>query len=142
MPASPIVVIGALVCAVLGGFTHLGPPEMIFFEQSGLARSFADPPTTRPLDETLTNPSLNSRKKDAYARAISFIRQERFAEALTFIRKQPTELRNWPGLAVLEAGLLTASEPQEAIEKYYAVINQKQRDLHWGRAMTGYRLAL
>jgi soluble lytic murein transglycosylase-like protein len=73
---------------------------------------------------------------------VSFIRQERFAEALALIKKQPKDIRQWPGLWVLEAGLISAAEPNRALDIYYQIINQKVRDRHWARAMAGYRLIL
>jgi soluble lytic murein transglycosylase-like protein len=73
---------------------------------------------------------------------VAFISQERFDEALAVITRQPPEIRGWAGLAALEAGLVSAKDPQRALDLYYRVINGKERDRHWARAMGGYRTIL
>jgi soluble lytic murein transglycosylase len=88
------------------------------------------------------NPSLSARRRQAYQRAVSFIMEERFDEALAFIRKQSASIRDFRGLKVLEAGLLSASDVRQSLELYYQVINSKGRDRHWSRAMVGYRYTL
>jgi soluble lytic murein transglycosylase len=87
-------------------------------------------------------PSLHGRRAEVYGRAVSFIREERFDEALALIRKQPREIREWPGVWALEAGLISVSDPNRALDIYYKIINQKVRDRHWSRALAGYCLIL
>ncbi|MDR1296588.1 MAG: lytic transglycosylase domain-containing protein [Deltaproteobacteria bacterium] len=87
-------------------------------------------------------PSLHARRREVYDRAVDFIRGERFQEALSLVRRQPPELREWPGISVLEAGLVSVSDPGLALDLYYKIINQKVRDRHWARAAAGYRLVL
>jgi tetratricopeptide (TPR) repeat protein len=83
--------------------------------------------------------SLYGRRKAAYDRAVSFIKAESFSEALTFIRRQSRDVRDWPGLSALEAGLISASSPKEALAIYDRLLNGKSRDRHWARALAGYR---
>ncbi|MDR2455180.1 MAG: lytic transglycosylase domain-containing protein [Deltaproteobacteria bacterium] len=73
---------------------------------------------------------------------MDFISQERFEEALAVIVRQPPEIRAWTGLAALEAGLVSAKDPQKSLDLYYKVINGKVRDRHWARALAGYRTIL
>ncbi|MDR2302329.1 MAG: lytic transglycosylase domain-containing protein [Deltaproteobacteria bacterium] len=128
-----------LLMAALSGAVEPGPPRPIF-----------DPaPSPNPLVSSLPAevlppkfPSLYGRRAEVYDRAVAFIREERFPEALALIRKQPKEIREWRGVWVLEAGLISVSDPNRALDIYYAIINQKVRDRHWARAMAGYRLIL
>ncbi|MDR0356489.1 MAG: lytic transglycosylase domain-containing protein [Deltaproteobacteria bacterium] len=126
----------AFLTAVLLGPVELGPPVL---DQGRLRPR---PPDVVQPGPAPKYPSLQARRSDVYDRAVAFIREERFDEALSLIRRQPPDLRSWSGLAVLEAGLISVSEPQNALELYYKIINQKVRDRHWARAIAGYRLVL
>jgi soluble lytic murein transglycosylase-like protein len=116
-----------------------GPPEAVFFE---FPRSVVLPSAAVQAAPPPKNPSLHGRRSAAFERTASFIAEERFDEALAFARRQPRELRDWAGLAALEAGLISAAQPAEALEIYYRVINGPVRDRHWARALAGYRLTL
>ncbi|MDR0622714.1 MAG: hypothetical protein LBJ61_12720, partial [Deltaproteobacteria bacterium] len=113
-----------------------GPPRPIF--DGTPSPTFVSPDRITPPKY----PSLHGRRSEVYDRAVSFIREERYAEALALIRKQPREIREWPGVWALEAGLVSSSDPSRALEIYYKIINQKIRDRHWARALAGYRLIL
>ena len=118
-----------------------GPPRPIFEEtpnSASVSLALVSPAQITPPKY----PSLHGRRSEVYDRAVSFIREERYAEALALIRKQPREIREWPGVWALEAGLVSSSDPNRALEIYYKIINQKVRDRHWARALAGYRLIL
>ncbi|MDR3134756.1 MAG: hypothetical protein LBU69_01530, partial [Deltaproteobacteria bacterium] len=93
-----------VLLAALVGTTDLGPPRPIFDPSPS-------PPLSSPADLSQVvppkYPSLYGRRSDVYDRAVLFIREERFSEALALIRKQSREIREWPGIWVLEAGLLS-----------------------------------
>ncbi|MDR1111926.1 MAG: transglycosylase SLT domain-containing protein [Deltaproteobacteria bacterium] len=132
------VLSACLVLAALLGAPGLGPPRPVFDPVPGPVLSPAAPPEA----PGPRYPTIHARRSEVYDRAVLFISQERFAEALALIRKQPRDIREWPGVRVLEAGLLSVSRPAEALDIYYRIINQKVRDRHWARAMAGYRLVL
>jgi soluble lytic murein transglycosylase-like protein len=115
------------------------PPSPVFFESGRIDSAPAVAPAETPAPRS---PSLHHQRVLARRSAVSFISQERFDEALTLIRKQPPEIRGWAGLAALEAGLVSASDPAKALEMYYRVINGESRDRHWARALAGYRFTL
>ncbi|MDR2443479.1 MAG: lytic transglycosylase domain-containing protein [Deltaproteobacteria bacterium] len=115
-----------------------GPPRLSFFESA--PQKTLPPPNIEAIP--MKNPTLHSRRAQARARAVGFIIEERFTEALAFIRRQSGELRDWPGLASLEAGLVAGRDPLEALDIYYRIINGPARDRHWVRALNGYRVIL
>jgi soluble lytic murein transglycosylase-like protein len=128
-----------LLVAALAGASDLGPPQLIFDQKS--SPSIISP--TAPANVVPPKyPSLHSRRSEAYDRAVLFIREERFSEALALIRKQPKEIREWSAMEVLEAGLISVTDPKRSLDIYYKIINQKVRDRHWTRALAGYRLIL
>jgi soluble lytic murein transglycosylase-like protein len=88
------------------------------------------------------NPSLLGRRLQAYDAAVSLIREESFAEALAYVRRLPRDLRDWVGLASLEAALVSPQDPQEAYRLYDKILNAKERSAHWARALVGYRSLL
>ena len=90
----------------------------------------------------MKNPTLRYRRAEARARVVDFISQERFEEALGVINRQPPEIRGWAGIAALEAGLVSTKDPRRALDLYYNVVNGKERDRHWARALAGYRTIL
>jgi soluble lytic murein transglycosylase-like protein len=114
----------------------LGPPRLIFFDFPSA------PIISRKAYSSPESPSRYGRQQAAYRRAVGFIREEKFAEALTFLRKQSSELRAWPGLAGLEAGLLSVAQPKEALAIYDRILVGKVRDRYWVRALAGYRVLL
>jgi soluble lytic murein transglycosylase-like protein len=116
-----------------------GPPSPLFFESAPAQ------PAPRKLTSGIKPPqnqTLHTRRAEALAKAISFISTERFDEALAFIRRQNPELRDWSGLASLEAGLISVKDPEQALDIYYRIINGKTKDHHWVRALNGYRVTL
>jgi soluble lytic murein transglycosylase len=70
---------------------------------------------------------------------VDLIRQERFSEALAFLRSQPREARSWRGTRSLEAALVSRDAPAEALLIYDEILNSDERELHWTRALGGYR---
>ncbi|MDR1870767.1 MAG: lytic transglycosylase domain-containing protein [Deltaproteobacteria bacterium] len=125
--------IGLLVAAL--GSEALGPPRPIFFDF---------PPTPPALVQAYSapaSPSRYGRRKAAYERLVAFIRAEKFDEAGAFIKKQSPELRSWPGIAALEAGLLSSVDPKKSLEIYDKVL-KGDRDRYWVRALAGYRSLL
>jgi hypothetical protein len=122
--------------ALLGG-TSLGPPVPNFYEYSSLTSY------PKELQSNKSQPpevlSLYGRRMDAYNRAVNLIKEEKFQEALTFITKQSLEIKSWSGVAALEAGLLSVSKPEAALKIYDKLLNAPKKDLHWARALAGYR---
>jgi tetratricopeptide (TPR) repeat protein len=109
----------------------------VFTEYPSLSKSSLD-----PIDIEIETPSLHGRRKIAYERAVNFIKAESFTEALAFIRRQPKDLREWRGLRSLEAALLSRDKPSDALLIYDEILNSKERDLHWTRALSAYRYLL
>ncbi|MDR2142636.1 MAG: lytic transglycosylase domain-containing protein [Deltaproteobacteria bacterium] len=106
---------------------------------------FDFPPPPPPLAQSAPAPeslSRHGRRQAAYQRLVSFIREEKFDEALQFIRRQSNELRSWPGLAALEAGLLSVADPAASLSLYDQILRGKNRDRYWVRALSGYRALL
>jgi soluble lytic murein transglycosylase-like protein len=88
-------------------------------------------------------PSLFGRRNEAYERAVAFIQEERYAEALSFIRRSPRDIRGWTGLMGLEAALLSRGDPREALVLYDRILGSKERGgIHWVRGLTGYKFLL
>jgi soluble lytic murein transglycosylase len=123
-----------MLVALLAG--SQGPPQMIFFD--------IPPPVIlrQKAQSTPESPSRYGRRQAAYQRVVDFIRQEKFGEALALLRKQSSELRAWPGLAGLEAGLLSSTAPTEALAIYDRILKSDVRDRYWVRALAGYRFLL
>jgi soluble lytic murein transglycosylase-like protein len=70
---------------------------------------------------------------------VALIREEKFKDALAFVRRQTKEVREWTGIMSLEAALLSQSDPGEALGVYDRIFAGKSRDVHFSRALTGYR---
>lgn len=137
--------LGVFAALVLAGLAGLGannasaPPSPLFFEiRQPQAAIRAQGAEIAPLK----NPTLRYRREEARFRVVELISQERFDEALAAIVRQPSEIRDWPGIAALEAGLISVKDPQRALDLYYRIINGKTRDRHWARALAGYRTIL
>ncbi|MDR2338733.1 MAG: lytic transglycosylase domain-containing protein, partial [Deltaproteobacteria bacterium] len=120
----------------------LAPPALgsspLFFGPLGPTRPGENPPARADIP----NPTLHGRRSAAYDRAVGLIRQERFQEALAFLRRQPRDLRDWDGLRSLEAALVSQDSPPQALLLYDRILNSKERDMHWARALGGYRYLL
>jgi hypothetical protein len=127
--------IGLLLAALQAG--TLGPPDPVFFDFPPAP----PPPVTQacPAPESL---SRHGRRQAAYLRLVSFIREEKFSDALQFIYKQSQDTRAWSGLAALEAGLLSVADPQKSLALYDRILQSDNRDRHWVRALAGYRVLL
>jgi soluble lytic murein transglycosylase-like protein len=87
-------------------------------------------------------PSLFGRRNDAYEKAVAFIREERYAEALAFVRRAPRDVRGWTGLMSLEAALLSRENPRAALDLYDRILDSDERGLHWVRGLSGYKFLL
>jgi soluble lytic murein transglycosylase len=86
--------------------------------------------------------SRHGRRQAAYRRLVGFIREEKFDEAVKFVKKQTHDLRSWPGLAALEAGLLSSAQPRESLILYDRILKDGAKDRYWVRALAGYRALL
>ncbi|MDR2612946.1 MAG: transglycosylase SLT domain-containing protein [Deltaproteobacteria bacterium] len=87
-------------------------------------------------------PSLFGRRLDAYERAAGLIREERYSEALAFLRRSPRDVRDWEGIMSLEAALLTREDPWAALQLYDRILGSDNRGVHWARALSGYKFLL
>ncbi|MDR2353656.1 MAG: transglycosylase SLT domain-containing protein [Deltaproteobacteria bacterium] len=94
-----------------------------------------NPEFTPPLEAQ----SLFGRRLLSYEKVVAMIKAEKFSEALTFVRRLPKDIRDWIGLRSLEAALVSSQKPQEALVIYDGILNGKVRDIHWVRALIGYR---
>lgn len=88
------------------------------------------------------NPSLHGRRMEAYQRTVSFIREERYSDALAYIRRAALPIRDWRGLMTLEAALISQNESSEALKLYDKIFDAKERDVHFVRALMGYKFLL
>ncbi|MDR0549506.1 MAG: transglycosylase SLT domain-containing protein [Deltaproteobacteria bacterium] len=127
------------ICLFLAALSvnALGPPQPIFFD-------FPPPPpkVTLKAESPPASLSRHGRRLVAYERAVAFIRAEKFDEALKFIQKQTLEVKSWPALAALEAGLSSAAKPAESLALYERILKDSPKDRYWVRALAGYRALL
>jgi soluble lytic murein transglycosylase-like protein len=112
-------------------------PSFVFFEYPGAISNTFDDTYVE-----IENPSLHGRRSIAYRRAVDLIRDEKFTEALTYIRRQPKDIRQWRGVRSLEAALLSKDKPKDALLIYDEILNHKERELHWVRSLGAYRYLL
>jgi tetratricopeptide (TPR) repeat protein len=110
---------------------------MLFFERPYQGVSLF-PESGGPVPEP-TAQSVFGKRLAAYERTVTLIREEKFSDALAFIRRQSKEVREWLGLMSLEAALLTRSDSSEALKIYDRIFSGKERNLHFSRALTGYK---
>jgi soluble lytic murein transglycosylase-like protein len=87
-------------------------------------------------------PTLYGRRIEAYDKAVGLIREERYSEALAFIRSGSKDIRGWDGIMSLEAALLSQEDPQAALLLYDKILASESRGRHWARALAGYKFLL
>jgi soluble lytic murein transglycosylase-like protein len=114
---------------------------MVFFDRPAMPYGMeAAPPAGAQVDPPA--PSLFGRRTEAYGRAVGLIREERYADALAFIRRSGRDIRGWDGMMSLEAALLSREDPQGALSLYDRILDSDSRGLHWSRALAGYKFLL
>jgi soluble lytic murein transglycosylase-like protein/tetratricopeptide (TPR) repeat protein len=93
--------------------------------------------------EPSPTPSLFGRRQEAYQQAVAFIQEERYPEALAFIRRAPRDVRGWKGLMSLEAALLSREDPRAAMSIYDRILGSDDRSgVHFVRGLSGYKFLL
>jgi soluble lytic murein transglycosylase-like protein len=74
---------------------------------------------------------------------VAFIQEERYSEALAFIRRAPRDVRGWKGLLSLEAALLSRADPRAALGLYDSLLGSDDRSgVHFVRGLSGYKFLL
>jgi soluble lytic murein transglycosylase len=112
----------------------------IFFDYPHRAESIF-PGASGPVPEPASQ-SLYGKRLSAYEKTVSLIREEKFQDALSFIKRQGKDVREWTGMMSLEAALLTGSDGSEALKIYDRIFDKAEKDLHFSRALSGYKFLL